>query len=207
MPNWYPVAAAREMYEPFNRIKFSSAVTYFDQLRTFLPKIVKGKGRQEGLHDLPGRRLRPGDPAWRRGGAQDDEHGARRKTSYKRGATGFVAGRAHEGRRLRLVVLGTIIRETIGTIAESRKTGFSPTFLGTSALYSDLIHKLGGKAMDGLYASMTVQTPYLDDASKQLSFWATRYKTKFNEDPNVFAAYGYLSSTALPPGLPRPAPT
>jgi hypothetical protein len=31
------------------------------------------------------------------------------------------------------VVLGTIIRETIGTIGESRKTGFSPTFLGSSA--------------------------------------------------------------------------
>ena len=45
-----------------------------------------------------------------------------------------------------LVVLGTIIRETIGTIGEARKTGFNPTFLGSSAAYTDLIHKLGGKA-------------------------------------------------------------
>ena len=50
-----------------------------------------------------------------------------------------------------MVVLGTIIRETIGTIAESRKTGFNPVFLGSSAVYTDLIHKLGKKAMDGLY--------------------------------------------------------
>ena len=54
-----------------------------------------------------------------------------------------------------IVVLGTIIRETIGTIGESRKTGFNPIFLGSSAAYTDLIHKLGGKAMDGLYATMT----------------------------------------------------
>ncbi len=89
------------------------------------------------------------------------------------------------------VVLGTIIRETVGAIAESRKTGFSPTFLGSSASYTDLIHKLGGKAMDGLYATMTVQNPYLDDASKAISFWAAKYKTKFNEDPTVFSVYGY----------------
>jgi ABC-type branched-subunit amino acid transport system substrate-binding protein len=90
-----------------------------------------------------------------------------------------------------MVVLGTIIRETIGTIAEARKTGFNPVFLGSSAAYTDLIHKLGGKAMDGLYATMTVQNPYLDEASQPMRFWANKYKTKFNEDPTVFSAYGY----------------
>ena len=65
-----------------------------------------------------------------------------------------------------MVVLGTIIRETIGAIGEARKTGFNPTFIGSSAAYTDLIHKLGGKAMDGLYATMTVQNPYLDEASQ-----------------------------------------
>ena len=90
-----------------------------------------------------------------------------------------------------MVVVGTIIRETIGAIGESRKTGFAPTFLGSSASYTDLIHKLGGKAMDGLYATMTVQNPYTDDQSQQVSFWAKKYKTKFNEDPTVFSVYGY----------------
>jgi branched-chain amino acid transport system substrate-binding protein len=90
-----------------------------------------------------------------------------------------------------LVVLGTIIRETIGTIGEARKTGFSPIFLGSSASYTDLIHKLGGKPMDGLYATMGAQHPYLDEASQPLRFWATKYKTKFNEDPTVFSVYGY----------------
>ena len=65
-------------------------------------------------------------------------------------------------------------------------------FLGSSAAYTDLIHKLGGKPMDGLYASMTVQHPYLDEASQPLRFWATKYKTKFNEDPTVFSVYGYM---------------
>jgi len=63
--------------------------------------------------------------------------------------------------------------------------------MGSSAAYTDLIHKLGGKPMDGLYATMTVQNPYVDEASQQISFWAKKYKTKFNEDPTVFSVYGY----------------
>jgi branched-chain amino acid transport system substrate-binding protein len=115
------------------------------------------------------------------------------KTTYKRGATDFSSQVARmKASRLRLVVLGTIIRETIGTIGEARKTGFNPVFLGSSAAYTDLIHKLGGKAMDGLYATMTVQHPYLDEASQPLRFWANKYKTKFNEDPTVFSVYGYI---------------
>ncbi len=75
------------------------------------------------------------------------------KTSYKRGATDFSSQVAKmKGSGCDLVVLGTIIRETIGTIGEARKTGFNPVFLGSSAAYTELIHKLGGKAMDGLYA-------------------------------------------------------
>ena len=115
------------------------------------------------------------------------------KTSYKRGATDFSSQVAKmKASGCELVVLGTIIRETIGTIAESRKTGFNPLFYGSSAVYTDLIHKLGGKAMDGLYGAMTVQHPYLDEASQPIRFWANKYKTKFNEDPTVFSAYGYL---------------
>jgi len=114
------------------------------------------------------------------------------KTSYKRGATDFSSQVARmKASGCDMVIMGTIIRETIGTIGESRKTGFSPVFLGTSASYTDLIHKLGGKPMDGLYATMTAQHPYLDEASQPLRFWANKYKTKFNEDPTVFSVYGY----------------
>ena len=115
------------------------------------------------------------------------------KTSFKRGATDFSSQVARmKAADCDMVVLGTIIRETIGTIGESRKTGFNPVFVGSSACYTDLIHKLGGKAMDGLYATMTVQNPYTDEASQPIRFWANKYKTKFNEDPTVFSAYGYV---------------
>ncbi|MBL0086355.1 MAG: ABC transporter substrate-binding protein [Ideonella sp.] len=190
--NFMPITAAREMYEPFHKLKYSFAATYYDQIRTSLPKMVKDKGAKKvcaiyqddefGLEVVRG-----AEAGMKALGAELAE-----KTSYKRGATDFSSQVAKmKAAGCDLVAMGTIIRETIGTIAEARKTGFNPTFLGTSAAYTDLIHKLGGKAMDGLYTTMTVQHPYLDEASQPIRFWATKYKTKFNEDPTVFSVYGY----------------
>src|SRR6059036_758717 len=45
--NFFPVTASRDMYEPFHRLKYSFAATYFDQMRTALPKLVKEKGAKK----------------------------------------------------------------------------------------------------------------------------------------------------------------
>ena len=191
--NFMPITAAREMYEPLNRLKYSFAATYYDQIRLALPKMVKEKGAKKVCtiyqdDDFGLEVARGAEAGLKSAGMQLAE-----KTTYKRGATDFSSQVAKmKAAGCELVVLGTIIRETIGTIAESRKTGFNPVFLGSSAAYTDLIHKLGGKAMDGLYATMTVQHPYLDEASQPIRFWATKYKTKYNEDPTVFSVYGYV---------------
>jgi branched-chain amino acid transport system substrate-binding protein len=190
--NFMPITAAREMYEPFHKLKYSFAVTYYDQMRTRLPMVVKEKAVKKACalyqdDEFGLEVLRGAEAGLKTIGMEMAE-----KTSYKRGATDFSSQVARmKAANCDLVVLGTIIRETIGTIGEARKTGFSPTFIGTTAVYTDLIHKLGGKAMDGLYATMATQHPYLDEADQPIRFWATKYKTAFNEDPTVFSVYGY----------------
>ena len=202
--NFFPVTAAREMYEPLNRLKYSFAATYYDQMRLGVPKMAKEKNAKKvcaiyqddefGLEVLRG-----AEAGLKAAGMEMSE-----KTSFKRGATDFSSQVARmKAANCDFVVLGTIIRETIGTIAEARKTGFNPTMIGSSAAYTDLIHKLGGKAMDGLYATMTVQNPYLDEASQPIRFWANKYKTKYNEDPTVFSAYGYTLVDAFAKGAQK----
>ncbi|HZF84625.1 MAG TPA: ABC transporter substrate-binding protein [Burkholderiaceae bacterium] len=191
--NFLPITAAREMYEPLNRLKYSFAATYYDQIRLALPKMVKDKGAKKVCtiyqDDEFGLEVQRGAEAGLKAAGME----LAEKTSFKRGATDFSSQVAKmKAAGCDLVVLGTIIRETIGTIGEARKTGFNPTFLGSSAAYTDLIHKLGGKAMDGMYATMTVQNPYTDEADPKIRFWANKYKTKFNEDPTVFSVYGYM---------------
>ncbi len=190
--NFMPLTAAREMYEPVHRLKYAMLSSYYDQMHTVLPRLVKEKNAKKvcaiyqddefGLEVLRGAEA----------GMKELGGTLAEKTSFKRAATDFSSQVAKmKASGCDLVVLGTVIRETIGTIGESRKTGFNPVFLGSAAAYTDLIHKLGGKAMDGLYATMTQQNPYTDEASQPLRFWANKYKTKFNEDPTVFSAYGY----------------
>ena len=206
--NFMPLTAAREMYEPTHKLKYAMLSAYYDQMRIAVPRMVKDKGAKKvcaiyqddefGLEVLRGAEA----------GMKSINQELTEKTSFKRGATDFSSQVARmKGAGCDLVVLGTIIRETIGTIAESRKTGFNPTFLGSVAAYTDLIHRLGGKAMDGMYATMTVQNPYLDEASQPLRFWANKYKTKFNEDPTVFSAYGYTIMDLFIRGAQKAGPS
>jgi branched-chain amino acid transport system substrate-binding protein len=190
--NFMPLTAAREMYEAPNELKYALLSSYYDQMRVTLPKMVADKNVKKICiiyqDDEFGLEVLRGSEA----GLKTVNMELTEKTSFKRGATDFSSQVAKmKASGCELVVLGTIIRETIGTVAEARKNGFNPVFFASVAAYTDLIHKLGGKAMDGIYATMVVQNPYTDEASQPIRFWANKYKTKFNEDPAVFSAYGY----------------
>jgi branched-chain amino acid transport system substrate-binding protein len=89
------------------------------------------------------------------------------------------------------VVMGTIIRETIGVIGTAKKLDWNPVFVGTTASYSEIIHKLGGALVNGFYSTCTVNNPYADDPNPKIREWFTTYKGKFNEDPTVFSVYGW----------------
>jgi branched-chain amino acid transport system substrate-binding protein len=197
--NWFPVTAARQMYEPFHRLKYSYAAPYYDQMLLGAPKLAKEKGAKKVCamyqdDDFGVEVLKGAEDGLKAAGMSLAE-----TTSYKRGATDFSSQiQKLAAEKCDMVVLGTVIRETIGAIATAKRLGFSPIFLGSSAAYTDLIHKLGGgAAMDGLYATMTVQNPYLDAASQPIRFWANKYQTKFSEDPTVFSVYGYNAVDAF----------
>jgi len=206
--NFYPLTGAREMFEePNMALKFAFSVPYYDQARKGTAKLVKEKGLKKPCaiyqDDEFGLEVLRGAEA----GLKSIGMELTEKTSYKRGATDFSSQVAKmKAAGCDFVALGTIIRETIGTVGEARKTGFDPVFMGTTAAYTDLIHKLGGKAMDGIYATNAVQVPYLDDASQPIRFWANKYKTKFNEDPGVFSVYGYEIMDNFIQGAQRAGP-
>jgi branched-chain amino acid transport system substrate-binding protein len=45
--NWFPVTAARQMYEPFHKLKYSYAAPYYDQMLLGAPKLAKEKGAKK----------------------------------------------------------------------------------------------------------------------------------------------------------------
>jgi branched-chain amino acid transport system substrate-binding protein len=205
--NFLPITSAREMYEPMSPLKWSFAATYFDQVRAGSKWVVKTKGSKRVCvlyqDDDFGQEILRGTEA----GLKEINMQLAERTSFKRGATDFSS----QIQRLRnancdLVVLGTIIRETIGAVGEARKIGWNVEFLGSSAAYDTLIPKLGGKMMDGFYTMNTVNYPYPDDASKNIREWAQGYKAKFNEDPTIMSVYGDLAMTVFADVAQRAGP-
>lgn len=192
VPHLFPLTGAREMSEPLHKLKFSYSATYFDQMRSGLKYLIKQKGAKRVCtiyqdDDYGLEVMRGGEAGLKELGMQYAE-----RTTYKRGATEFSSQVARlKDANCEIVVMGTIIRETIGTIGTARKLGFNPEFIGTTASYFDIIHKLGGPAMNGFYSAATINYPYADDPSKNVRDWFQRYKDKYKEDPTILSAYGY----------------
>ena len=189
----FPLSGAREMFEPAAPLKFSFAAPYYDQIRAGIKRLVKEKGLKKvctlyqdddfGLEVMRGAEQ----------GLKDVGMTYAERTTYKRGATEFssqVTKMKESG--CDAVVLGTIIRETIGTIGTARRLEWNPVFVGTTASYSEIIHKLGGAAVNGFYSTCTVNNPYADDPNPKIREWFAAYKGKYNEDPTVFSVYGYI---------------
>ncbi len=191
--NFLPMAPAREMYEAPNQLKYAYSVTVSDQARVATPKLFKEKNLKRACvlyqDDEFGLEILRGGEA----GLKTINSSFVEKTSYKRGATDFSSQIAKlKSANCDMIVLGTVIRETIAALGEARKIGFSPLFLANSGVYTDAVHKLGGAAVEGLYATMTANFPYPDEKSEPLRSWIQRYQAKFKEDPTTFSIFGHM---------------
>lgn len=191
--NFFPLTSAREAYDPPTPLKYAFVSPYFGQMRTEIPRLAKEKSIRKPCSvyqdDEFGLEILRGAEA----GLKDDGKELIEKTSYKRGATDFSSQVARlSAAGCDFVVLGTTVRETVGVMTDSRKIGFNPVFVGTAGAYSSAVPQLGGKDVEGLYATMSVEQPYLDIGPPELRKWAARYKEKYGEDATVFSSYGYV---------------
>jgi branched-chain amino acid transport system substrate-binding protein len=203
----FPLTGARQMFDPLHRLKYSLAAPYFDQMRAALKRLMKEKGLKSACaiyqDDDFGLEVKDG------GEAALKDLGMKYSvvTTYKRGATDFTSQvQKMRGAGCDVVVMGTIIRETIGTIGTARKLGWNPEFIGTTASYFDIIHKLGGPAMNGFYSGCTINYPYADDPSANVRQWFQRYKEKYKEDPTILSVYGYQIVTLAAAGIEKAGP-
>jgi branched-chain amino acid transport system substrate-binding protein len=203
----FPLTGARQMYEPLHKLKYSLAAPYFDQMRAALKRLIKEKGLKSVCaiyqdDDFGAEVMEGGAAALKDLGMKYAE-----VTTYKRAATDFSSQvQKMRGAGCDVVVMGTIIRETIGTIGTARKLGWNPEFIGTTASYFDIIPKLGGPAMNGFYSGCTINYPYADDPSKNVRDWFQNYKAKYKEDPTILSVYGYQIVTLAAAGMEKAGP-
>ncbi len=193
----FPLTAAEFTFKfdpakPQERLKFNNLLPYVESTRAALKYMMEAKSFKKPciMH-------------------QDDEYGknvldgftqqldamkvpAASVTSYKRGASDFsaqVAKMKSDG--CDLVVLGTIIRETIGAMSEAKKLGWDVTFLGATPTNVLEVPALGKDAVEGLYAAAAFEIPYEDTAKGKVKDWLVNYKKMFGTDANTQAIIGY----------------
>ncbi|MCK1357810.1 ABC transporter substrate-binding protein [Bradyrhizobium sp. 199] len=193
----FPLTAAEFTFKfdpakPQERLKFNNLLPYVESTRAALKYMIEAKNFKKPciMH-------------------QDDEYGknvldgfnqqlAAMKvqpasiTSYKRGASDFsaqVAKMKSDG--CDLVVLGAVLREPIGTMAEAKKLGWEVTFLGATPVNVLEVPALGKEVVEGLYAASNFEIPYEDTAKGKVKDWLVNYKKTFNADANTQAIIGY----------------
>src|ERR1700710_2564318 len=199
----FPLTAAEFTFKfdaskPQERLKFNNLLPYVESTRAALKYMMEAKNFKKPciMH-------------------QDDEYGKNvldgftqqleamkvqpaSVTSYKRGASDFsaqVAKMKSDG--CDMVLLGTVIRETIGAMSEARKLGWDVTFLGATPTNVLEVPALGKEAVEGLYAAAAFEIPYEDTAKGKVKDWLANYKKMFSTDANTQAIIGYNAITTF----------
>ena len=190
----FPLTAHHGMYEPFHRLKFAAFTPYAVSTRAGLIEALKrGYKRVAILYqdDEFGLDVLAGAEA----ALKESSQTLVERTTYKRGATDFASQMAKlKAANPDLIVLATIVRETIGSMAEARKIGYTGDFFGSQASYIPATPKIGGKAVDGLLNVVEVPAPYRDDPgnSKLLNDWMDAFKARFNAEAETGSVFGWF---------------
>jgi branched-chain amino acid transport system substrate-binding protein len=103
-----------------------------------------------------------------------------------------------------LVVLGTIVRDSIVPYATARKIGWTDVdFLGSAASYDLFVAAAQGGVTEGLYAMGLTDMPYRDTLSPMAQQWFDRYKDKYKVEPNIGAVYGHVAADLTVTGIEK----
>jgi len=103
-----------------------------------------------------------------------------------------------------LVVLGTIVRDSIVPYATARKIGWTDVdFLGSAASYDLFVAAAQGGVTEGLYAMGLTDMPYRDTFGPAAQSWFDRYKERYKNDPNIGAIYGHVAADLTALGLEK----
>ena len=196
VPNLFPLSAARSMFEPFHKLKFYGAATYVDQVRAGISYFVTKKGKKAvcamyqdtdfGKEVLDGIQLQ----------AEKMKIKLAETTTHKPTDQDFTAQITKlKAAGCDLVVLGTIVRDSIVPYSTARKIGWTDVdFLGSAASYDLFVAAAQGGVTEGLYAMGLTDMPYRDTLGPAAQAWFDRYKDRYKVEPNIGAVYGHVAA-------------
>jgi branched-chain amino acid transport system substrate-binding protein len=198
VPNVFPLTSARSMYAPLHPLKFGLAASYYDMMRAGVKLFVEQRGKKaicamsqdtdfgrdimEGVHDQ----------------MKVMNIKLVAETLHKPADTDFTASVARlRDAKCDLVLLGTIVRDTIQIVAAARKTGWDVDFLGQVAIYDEAVAAAPGGVTEGIYALTSVLFAYPDDPRPRVKEFSDKYRKAFGKDPNFAAQIGHTAASLV----------
>jgi len=194
-PKLLPLSAARSMFEPFHRLKFSQYSSYVDQMRAGVKYFVERRGKKQlcamyqdtdfGKDVLAGTVIQAEAMGLKLAGT----------TAHKPTDTDFTATVT----KLRdvncdLIIVGTIVRDTTLIIATARKMGWNVEFLGQLATYDTAIAEAPGNVAEGFYSMSPSLYGYSDDPRPAVRALNSAFKAKYGFEINYLGQTGYTSA-------------
>ncbi len=141
VPNVFPTTCARSMYEPFNKLKFGQFASYYDQMRAGVKYFAEKQGKKTigvmyqdtdyGRDVLAGARAQVEAMGLKLGGT----------TGHKPTDTDFNGAVAKlRDANCDLIVLGSIVKDTVLILQTAHKNGLEPDLHGQ---FRHLLHRGG----------------------------------------------------------------
>jgi len=200
--NIFPLTSARSMYEPLNHLKFGLGSSYYDQVRAGLKYFVEQRGKKQVCSMAQdtdfGRDITDG--------VKDQLKASNLtlagETLHKPTDTDFSAPVAKmRDAGCDLLVLGTIVRDSVQIISSVRKAGWTVDMMGQAASYDDAVAQVPGGTTEGFYS----MTPMLFSAegaeSPDVKAFADAYHKEYGKNPNFAAQLGLTGAQLVVQGL------
>jgi branched-chain amino acid transport system substrate-binding protein len=190
-PKLLPLTAARSMYEPYHRLKFSQTSSYVDQMRAGTKYFVEQRGKRAicvmyqdtdfGKDVLAGVTIQ----------TEAENLKIVATTAHKPTDTDFTAAvtKLHEA-KCDLLMLGTIVRDTMIIVSTVKKTGWDVDLLGQAASYDTAIATAPGGVGEGFYSMTPTLYVYPDDPRPEIRDLMARYRARYGIDINYIGQTG-----------------
>jgi branched-chain amino acid transport system substrate-binding protein len=204
VPKLLPLSAARSMYEPFHKLKFSQYSSYVDEMRAGVKYFIEQRGRKSicamyqdtdfGKDVLAGATI------------QAEAMGMKivATTAHKPTDTDFSAAvtKLREA-KCDVIVLGTIVRDTTLIISTTKKLGWDVDLLGQVATYDTAVAEAPGKVAEGFFSMAPSLYAYPDDPRPAVKAFMQKYKARYGVDANYLGQMGYTSAQIVIEALQR----
>jgi branched-chain amino acid transport system substrate-binding protein len=196
--NVFPLTSARSMYEPLNHLKFGLGSSYYDQVRAGLKYFVEQRGKKQVCtmaqdtdfgHDITD-------------GVKDELTAENMTvagaTLHKPTDTDFSASVARmRDANCDLIVLGTIVRDSVQIISAVRKTGWNVDMMGQAASYDDVVAGVPGGTTEGFYSMTPMLFVAETGTSAEVKAFSAAYRTLYDKAPNFAAQIGFTGAQVV----------